>query len=138
MIETAPAHLTFADYIAREISKRENATEWLPQKIGQDSTNVVKGIINKTIKAPASSIYPLARALELDPEHVLNVYLRDYLPEIERAIFDCGGNMIVSEQERIILDGYRRFSKYADPELTLFEEDGVVVVAITRWFDRDK
>ena len=138
MIETAPAHLTFADYIARALSESRNTIEWLAAKVGQENANILKAVLNKTMKAPVASIYPLAKALDLDHAHVLNVYLRDYLPELERAIFDCGGSMLVSEQERIILDGYRRFSKYADPELTLFEEEGAVVVAITRWFDRDK
>lgn len=138
MIETAPAHLTFADYIARALSESENTIEWLAEKIGMENANILKPVVAGTMRASASLVYPIANALDLDPAHVLNVYLRDYLPELERAIFDCGGSMFVSERERVILDGYRRFSKYADPELMLFEEDGVVVVAITRWFDRDK
>ena len=132
MLETAPAHLTFAEYISREISKHENAAEWLPGKVGLENANILKAVINKTMKAPAASIYPLAKALELDPAHVLNVYLRDYLPEIERAIFDCGGSMIVSEHERTILDGHRRYSKNGNPEVMLFEDKSVVMIAITR------
>ena len=131
MIETAPAHLTFADYITRELSESENTIEWLAAKIGLENANILKTVIGGTMRAPASLLFPIAKALEIDPAHVLNVYLRDYLPEIEQALFDCEGMMSLTRRERVLVQKYRQCADDKDPEMVVFENKRMVAFAIT-------
>ncbi len=58
MIETAPAHLTFADYIARALSESENTIEWLAEKIGMENANILKPVVAGTMRASASTSQP--------------------------------------------------------------------------------
>ena len=131
MSETVATHLTFAEFITRELSASENTMEWLAAKIGLENDNVLKAITAGTMKIPASLVYPLAKALELDPAHVLHVYLRNHLPEIEQALFDCEGMMSLTRQERLLVQMQRQCTGDKDPEIIFFENKRVVAFAIT-------
>lgn len=131
MSETVATHLTFAEFITRELSDSENTIEWLAAKVDLENENILKAITTGTMKAPTSLVYPLAKALELDPAHVLHVYLRDYLPEIEQALFDCEGMMTLTKQERLLVQMHRQCTGEKDPEIIVFENKRVVAIAIS-------
>ncbi len=131
MNDTGPARLTFPQFMAREMANAETTVEWMTEKLALPSENVLKGFLSGMMKAPASLIYPFAKTLDLDPAHVLHVYLRDCLPDVECAIFDCEGMMPLTKQERLLVEMYRQRTDDKSPEVVIFENKSVVALAIT-------
>ena len=58
-------------------------------------------------KLPVNKVGPLAKALGIDPVHLLRLTLQEYMPETWDAIQDVVGQSLVSAGEKKLLDELR-------------------------------
>jgi hypothetical protein len=82
------------------------------------------------MKLPASWIFRMSKFADIDPAQFMQIYLRDYFPELEQAMHDCEGKMVVTERERSLLEAFRRVTGDIDPSVMVFEDQQVVALAL--------
>jgi len=123
--------LTFIEFLHHQLKRTGNTPQWLAEVLEHENDKIVKGILAGTIKAPVSMVNPIARAFGLNPSIPLHIYVSDYLPDLDDALFDCNGMTILTPAERKVIDSLRRFKKETEPEIAVFETARMVVAAIT-------
>ena len=131
MSKTTQPKPTVIDFLSRELVKTGRCIEEISKCIGQDRPDLLKGILAGKIKLPAKLVYPISKALDIDPAHLMQIFLQDYCPEIETAILDCGGGAVVTARERTLLEAYRQCTDDVDPEVLILEGKQVVALALS-------
>jgi len=131
MVKKAEQHLTFIDFLARKINESGRPLAEIAEGIGYENEHMLKATLMAKLKTPVDRVFPTAKFFDVDPAYLMRLYIRDCLPEFERAIFDCEGSMIVTQRERLLLEAYRKSTADADPQVLLFEDKRVVALAIS-------
>ncbi|MBD5801787.1 hypothetical protein AZOA_12110 [Azoarcus sp. Aa7] len=122
--------LTVAEFVKRKLVATGRSLEDVAVEMGVSDAEMLMGVVEGREHLPAQLVYPLARCLDVDPAHLMRIFLRDYLPDVEQAIHDCGGRMVVTERERSLLIAYQKCTADDDPEVLIFEDKQVVALAL--------
>lgn len=130
MKKIAPSKLTVSSFLTNAIVESGNSLEEIAQGVGCEQPVLFDSILKGTMKLPVNLVYPLAKYLEIDPAALLRIYLRDYAPDLQQALHDCGGQEIVTARERLLLEGYRKATGNTDPEVLIFEHKKMVALAL--------
>jgi hypothetical protein len=109
--------------MARFLAKRVD--ELSPQKCqreiagdaGYDKPNILSMFKRGETKVPLDKVPALARALDVDPAHLLRLAIEQQMPEVVKIIDDIFGNT-VSVNEFKIVDAIRKASNDANPKAT--------------------
>jgi predicted nucleic acid-binding OB-fold protein len=99
--------VSVAQYIAQQIALSEKSQKDIAAEIGYDKPNVLSMIKQGQTKLPVNKVGPLAKALGIDPVHLLRLTLQEYMPETWDAIQDIVGQSLVSAGEKKLLDELR-------------------------------
>ena len=99
--------VSIADYIEQQIALSEKSQKDLALEIGYDKPNVLTMIKQGKTKLPLNKVGSLAKALGVDPVHLLRLVLQEYLPQTWEAIENIVGESLVSAGERALLEKVR-------------------------------
>lgn len=130
MSKIVPHRLSVVDFMKRKFADSEMTIEDIATAIGEPDIRTLQMILDGIVQLPATMIFPIAKATDIDPSQFMRIYLRDYLPDLERAMHDCEGRVVVTEHERSLLEAYRKCSGDTDPEILIFEEKRIVALAL--------
>jgi transcriptional regulator with XRE-family HTH domain len=103
---------TQIDAISDEKSQREIAAE-----IGYEKPNMISMFKRGEAKVPLDKIPGLAKALHVDPAHMLRLAMEQYWPELYHIINDIFGG-IATKNQRAIYMAIQKECGEKDPELT--------------------
>lgn len=99
----------------------------IAEAMGYEKPNIISMFASGAAKVPIQRLASLARALNVDPRHLLRLGLEEYCPDDYRAIAEHVGE-ILSENERELLFTVRRVSRNSDPKLTEAQERDLVLM----------
>jgi predicted nucleic acid-binding OB-fold protein len=99
--------VSVAQYIEQQIALSSKSQKDIAAEIGYEKPNVLSMIKQGQTKLPVNKVGPLAKALGIDPVHLLRLVLAEYLPETWAAIEDIVGQSLVSAGEKKLLDELR-------------------------------
>lgn len=122
--------LTVAAFLSRTLADLDRPKEDLEAAIGASNMKIVLGVIAGTLKLPAERVFAIAKAIEIDPALLMRIYLRDYCPELEQAIFDCEGTITATKSERLVLAAFRSQTHNCEPGVLVFEGKKVLALAL--------
>ena len=112
--------MTVAQFLTMKIDESGKTQREIATEIGYDSANVITMFKQGSTKLPLNTVGPIARALEVDPVFLLRMTFNEYFPETFEAVQHALGSTIVTENERKLLDQFRRSTEGSDPELLVF------------------
>jgi len=106
-MRTTKRQVTVAEYIEQQIALSEKSQKDIAAEIGYDKPNVLSMIKQGQTKLPVNKVGPLAKALGIDPVHLLRLVMNEYMPETWKAIEMVAGQSLVSAGEKKLLDELR-------------------------------
>lgn len=109
--------LTFAQYIAHQIDGSELTQREIAEALGYDRPNIITMFKQGATKVPLEKVPGLAKALGLDPAHLLSLAMKEYVPEVYRTIQDTFGRT-VTQNEYAIIEAIREITKERNPPMT--------------------
>lgn len=101
---TKAKQLTVAHYIDQQISVSPLTQHEIARAVGYDKPNMITMIKQGRIKLPLNRVGPLAKALNVDPVHLLRLTLSEYMPGTWDAIKDLVGDRLISAADRALLE----------------------------------
>ena len=111
---------TFANYLANQIRISEISQKDIAEALGYESANIVSMFKKGLTKVPIEKVPALAKALHLDPAHLLMLAMREYMPEAFATIQKTLGHT-VTENEFELVSEVRKATKDSDPAFSKVE-----------------
>jgi hypothetical protein len=102
------ARVTVADYINQQLALCGKSQKQVAEEAGFDKPNIISMLKTGSTKLPVSRVGPMAKALGVDPVHLLRLVLSEYLPETFEAIEGLIGQSLVSQGELKIVEIMRK------------------------------
>lgn len=112
--------MTVAQFLTSKINASGKTQREIASEIGYDAANVITMFKQGSTKLPLNTVGPIARALDVDPVFLLRLAFSEYFPETFDAVEHALGSTIVTENERKLLDAFRRSTEGTDPEMLVF------------------
>jgi hypothetical protein len=107
---------TVAEFLRFHIDNGEKKQREIAQEIGYDQESVISMIKYGRSKLPLYCVGPMAKALGLDPMHLLSKVLSEYTPENWEIIQRIMG-FAVTDNEREIIVKLRELTNESNPKL---------------------
>jgi transcriptional regulator with XRE-family HTH domain len=89
---------TFANYLANQIRISEISQKDIAEALGYESANIVSMFKKGLTKVPIEKVPALAKALHLDPAHLLMLAMREYMPEAFATIQKTLGHTVTENE----------------------------------------
>jgi DNA-binding CsgD family transcriptional regulator len=96
---TKPKRVTVAEYIESQIAMSDVSQKDIAAALNYDKPNVITMIKQGKTKLPINKVGPLAKALNVDPVHLLRLAMAEYMPDTWEAIQNLVGKSLVTEGE---------------------------------------
>jgi hypothetical protein len=113
---------TVAEYLAAQIALSGKSQADIAREVGYDRGNVVNMMKQGTLKLPITKVGPFAKALGVDPVHLLRLTLGEYMPETMAAMEEIVGRALVTENEQRMLEVIRKAAAGRDVQLNREQE----------------
>ena len=104
----------FANYLANQIRIAEVPQKDIAEALGYQNANIVSMFKKGLTKVPIEKVPALAKALHLDPVHLLMLAMREYMPEAFAVIQATLGHTITNNELALIAE-VRKTTKDTDP-----------------------
>ena len=124
--------LTVAAFVKKCINASGKPIAEIERAMGATHRVNLKLVIDGKIKLPMMSVHKLARALKIDSMMLLRVWVHDYFPGMEDALFAADGLALLSPNEQKIIEAYRARVRDDDLELMTFEDPTFVMLVVKR------
>lgn len=115
MTKIATKPMRVADYLALQIVLSGKSQKQIAEEVGYDKANIVTMFKQGLTKIPIVKVGAFARALGVDPAYLLRLVLCEYMPETWAAIEDAIGGTILTRNELLLVQEYRRRTGNTDP-----------------------
>ena len=115
MTKIATKPMRVADYLAQQIILCGKSQKDIAAEVGYDKPNVITMMKQGSTKIPIVKVGAFARALEVDPAYLLRLVCMEYMPETWAAIEDALDGTILTRNERLFIQEYRRRTGNTDP-----------------------
>lgn len=125
---TEVERITVAQFISQRIDDSVKSQREIAAEAGFENPNVLTMFKQGLTKIPLRRVGALARALDIDPAHLLRLVMNEYTPDTWAAVEDIFGGAMLTKNERELIACYRRISKDTDSSAVIF---GGVVALMT-------
>ena len=129
-----PTQPTVAEFLTECLSKSKKKQCEIAQECGLESPNVITMWKKGVTKVPVTRIGALAKALEVDPAHLLRFVLTEYLPDAWASIEDSIRGTVQTANELEFIRKFRVATGNSDPKcvaITL-NADGSFTLVVTK------
>ena len=99
---------TVAEYLSAQIALSGKSQADIAREVGYERSNVINMMKQGTLKLPTGKVGPMARALGVDPLHLLRLTLGEYMPDTWAAIDEIAGRTLITENEQRLLEVIRK------------------------------
>jgi len=100
---------TVAEYLAAQIALSGKTQTDIAREVGYErGKNIVNMIKQGVTKLPINKVSLFAKALGVDPLHLLRLTLSEYMPDTWAAIDEIAGRALMTESEQRLLEVVRK------------------------------
>lgn len=117
-----------SEFIKRQIEASDKTQKDIAREVGFAQPNNISMIKDGLTKLPINRVPAFARALSVDPVHLLRITMREYMPETWQVIESMLGESLVTDSEKKLLEIVRKASR----NLEIDFEDPKTADAITK------
>lgn len=100
---TKAKRVTVAEFIDRQIEMGDVSQKDIAAALSYDKPNVITMIKQGKTKLPINKVGPLAKALGVDPVHMLRLVMGEYMPDTWESVQDLIGKSLVTEGEMQVI-----------------------------------
>lgn len=120
---------TVAEYIDWQVNLCGKPQKQIAEEAGFQKPNIITMFKQGTTKVPLEKVGKLAKALEVDPVHLLKMCLREYLPDTYAEIEKMFGQPILTKNELDLIEVIRA-AKVTNPKVRTHDEKVRIMTAI--------
>lgn len=128
MTRQFPTRPTVAEFLADSIALINKTQAQIAAECGFESPNVITMFKKGQTKLPINRVGPLAKALNVDPVHLLRLVLLEYLPDTWETIETTLQTTLLTENELELVRRFREVTGDTDAQGMVL--DCSVVLAI--------
>jgi hypothetical protein len=92
-----------AHYIEQQIAISGISQKEMAGAMGYENPNVITMFKQGRTKLPITKVGPCAKALKVDPVHLLRLVLSEYMPDTYSAIEELIGKTLISDSDQKLL-----------------------------------
>ncbi|MGA8147587.1 MAG: hypothetical protein WB870_08430 [Gallionellaceae bacterium] len=124
----APKTLTVAEFLADRIATIDETQREIAEACGFDNPNNITMFKNGSTKLPVNRIAPLAKALEVDPAHLLRLVMLEYMPDTWEAIENILQSTVLTSNELGFVHAFREVTGQNDAVPVVINRDAVIAI----------
>lgn len=128
MTKSTPIRTTVADFIADRLAESDKTQREIAQECGFEKPNIITMFKNGSTKLPMNRIGPLAKALDVDPAHLLRLAMSEYLPDTWDAIEDIMQSTVLTANELALVRSFREATGDSDVVPVVINRDAVIAI----------
>lgn len=95
--------ITVAAYLDQMLALSEKSQKIIAEEVGYEKPNIITMIKQGKTKLPVSKVGPFAKALGIDPSHLLRLVMSEYMPDTWDSISPLIGQSLVTDSEMAII-----------------------------------
>jgi len=131
MTKSAPIRTTVADFIADRLAESDKTQREIAQECGFEKPNIITMFKQGATKIPLNRIGALAKAIDVDPAHLLRLAMKEYMPETWEAIEEIMQSTVLTANELKLVHAYREVTGDNDAEAVVINRDAVIALVAT-------
>jgi len=108
---------TVSSFITKLLAESKKTQREISEECGFETPNLITMIKNGTSKLPINRIASLAKALDIDPAHLLRVVMAEYSPDSWAAIELNMRGVVLTANELDLVRKFRAATADKDPRL---------------------
>ena len=131
MSKSIPTCPTVASFLGSSIEASEKTQLQIAQECGFDNPNILTMFKQGRTKLPIGRVGAIAKALDVDPAHLLRLVLLEYVPDTWEAIETVIHSTLLTANERELVNTYRTATAHTDPKGRVVVGDaGLTIVSV--------
>jgi transcriptional regulator with XRE-family HTH domain len=119
---------TVAEFLTDRIAASDKTQREIAEECGFDNPNMVTMMKQGHSRVPINRICSLAKALEVDPAHLLRVVLLEYQPEVWQSIEEAVESTVLTKNELAMVRAFRSITGESDRPAVVMDRTAVIVV----------
>lgn len=128
MSKQAPQCHTVAEFLADRIAIIDKTQRQIAQECGFEHPNIISMFKQGQTKLPINRIAPLAKALDVDPAHLLRLVMREYLPETWQEIENVMQSTVLTANELDLIRAFREATGDNDARAVMIDRSAVIAI----------
>lgn len=119
---------TVAEFIADKLADTDKTQREVAEECGFENPNIITMFKTGATKLPLNRIGPLAKALDVDPSHLLRLVMLEYAPETWEAIESIMQSTLLTANELALIRTYREATGDSDTVPVVINREAVVAI----------
>ena len=128
MTKLLPQRLTVAEFLADKIGAIDKTQREIAEACGFDNPNIITMFKRGHTKLPINRIAPLAKALDVDPAHLLRLVMNEYMREAWECVEDIMQSTVLSGNELQLVRAYREVTGDNDAAAVVIDRSAVLAI----------
>lgn len=121
-------HATVAEFIADKLAECDKTQREIAEECGFDNPNIITMFKTGATKLPLNRIGPLAKAINVDPAHLLRLVMLEYAPDTWEAIENIMQSTLLTANELELVRAYRQVTGDSDAKAMVVDRDAVLAI----------
>lgn len=131
MTKLLPKRPTVAEFLADRLASSGKTQREVAAECGFESPNIITMFKQGQTKLPTNRVGPLARALDVDPAHLLRLVLLEYLPDTWACIENTLQSTILTANELDLIRMFREVTGDNDAQGIVVDCNAVIAIVAT-------
>lgn len=119
---------TVAEFIADKLAECDKTQREIAAECGFEKPNIITMFKTGATKVPLNRIGPLAKAIGVDPAHLLRLVMNEYMPETWEAVENVFQSTVLTANELELLREYRRVTGDNDAVGVVLDKDSLIAI----------
>lgn len=119
---------TVAEFIADRLAESDKTQREIAEECGFESSNIITMFKTGATKLPLNRVGPLAKAIDVDPAHLLRLVMLEYAPETWLSIEDIMQSTVLTANELELVRAYRQVTGNSDAKAVVIDRDAVIAI----------
>ena len=128
MNNSNPVRTTVADFLADRLAESDKTQREIAEECGFEKPNIITMFKTGATKLPINRIGPLAKALNVDPAHLLRLVMTEYMPDTWEAIENVLQSTVLTANELELVRAYRAVTGDNDALPVVINRDAVIAI----------
>lgn len=122
--------VTVAEFIADRLATIDKTQREVAEECGFETPNIITMFKQGKTKVPLDRIGALAKALDVDPAHLLRLAMQEYMPDTWSSIEEILHSTILSANELELVRKYRQVTGDSDAQAMVVDRDAVLAIVL--------
>ena len=128
MSKPLPPRLTVAEFIADKLATTDKTQRQVAEECGFDKANIITMFKNGLTKLPINRVEPLAKALGVDPVHLLRLVMLEYFPESWESVENIMNSTVLTANGLQLIRSFRECTGDCNAEAIVINRDALIAI----------